>query len=405
MLEDAIEHAQAAGDADLVAALILELMSPVWASGRVDTVLRWMQWLEGHPSATHYAAVMANGALIYALLGQAGEAERWAEVAERLPPRAAPCLTEARFRAAPLSARESWPATAWRRCAARRRPPGWNWVPGSPFRATMAHVEGLSHLLEGDLDDADAVFSARFGIGGREGNMPFVSLILAERSVVATERNDWPAADACRTDALRTVDDGGFDGYWTSALVFAVAARSAAHRGDMPAARQLSRRAAQLRPLLTYALPVVAVQTLVELARAYLGFADQDGAAAALDQAARILRRRPDLGSCLRPSAQLQARVGEIRSAPIGASSLTAAELRLVPLLPTHLYDAGDRRPASHLPQHRQVRADLALSKARGVVTQRGGGPRRRSRAPRLQRPVLRWPAGPQPDLRSSLTR
>ena len=60
-------------------------MSPVWASGRVDTVLRWMQWLEGHPSATHYAAVMAHGALIYALLGRATEAEQWAEVAERSP--------------------------------------------------------------------------------------------------------------------------------------------------------------------------------------------------------------------------------------------------------------------------------------------------------------------------------
>ena len=148
-----------------------------------------------------------------------------------------------------------------------------------------------------------------------------------------------------RGRALRTVDDGGFDGYWTSALVFAAAARSAAHGGDMPTARRLSRRAAQLRPLLTYALPVVAVQTLVELARAYLGFADQDGAAAALDQAARILRRRPDLGTLPTTVAELQARVGEIRSAPIGASSLTAAELRLVPLLPTHLSmrEIGDR--------------------------------------------------------------
>ena len=37
--------------------------------------------------------------------------------------------------------------------------------------------------------------------------------------------------------------------------------------------------------------------------------------------------------------------MGEIRSAPIGASSLTAAELRLVPLLPTHLsmQEIGDR--------------------------------------------------------------
>ena len=47
MPEAAIEHAQAAGDADLVARLVLDLAQPVWASGRVDTVLRWMEWLEG----------------------------------------------------------------------------------------------------------------------------------------------------------------------------------------------------------------------------------------------------------------------------------------------------------------------------------------------------------------------
>jgi len=127
--------------------------------------------------------------------------------------------------------------------------------------------------------------------------------------------------------------------------VFATSARSAAHRGDMTIARRLSRRAAQLRPLLTAAMPVVAVQTLVELARAYLGFADQDGAAAALGQADRILQRRPGLGTLPKTVALLRARAGEVRSSPIGASSLTAAELRLVPLLRTHLsmQEIGDR--------------------------------------------------------------
>lgn len=337
MPEEAIEHAQAAGDPDLVARLILELMSPVWASGRVDTVLRWMQWLESHPSATHYAAVMAHGALIYALLGRAVEAEKWAEVAERLPPDAG-ALPDGSTVAGTLHYLRANLARDGMAVMRAEAQAAWDGLgPGSPFRATMAHVEGMSHLLEGELARADAVMSRASDLAAALDNMPFVSLILAERFVVATERNDWPVAESFAQRALRIVDDGGFDGYWTSALVFATAARSAAHRGDMLAARRLTRRAAQLRPLLTDALPVVAVQTLVELARAYLGFADQDGAATALGQAARILSRRPDLGTLPRTVAVLQARVGEIRSAPIGVSSLTAAELRLVPLLPTHL--------------------------------------------------------------------
>ena len=337
MPEDAIRHAQAAGDADLVSKLTLDLMSPVWASGRMATVLGWMQWLEAHPSATHYAAVMANGALIYALLGRAAEAERWAEVAERHPPGdlSLPDGSTASGALHYLRANLARKGMASMRTEAQAA-----WValgPGSPFRATMAHVEGMSYLLEGDLHDADTAFSGALELAVSQGNMPFVGLILAERSVVATARNDWASAEVLADSALRTVNEGGFDGYWTSALVFATAARSAAHRGDMPVARQLSRRAAQLRPLLTYALPVVAVQTLVELAHAYLGYADQEGAAAVLNQAAGILRRRPDLGTLPKTVAQLQARVGEIRAAPIGASSLTTAELRLLPLLPTHL--------------------------------------------------------------------
>jgi LuxR family maltose regulon positive regulatory protein len=101
-----------------------------------------------------------------------------------------------------------------------------------------------------------------------------------------------------------------------------------------------------MRPLLTYALPVVSVQALLELARAYLALADPAGASAVLAQAHGILQQRPDLGSLPAAAARLQARVDQITAAPAaGMSSLTAAELRLLPLLPTHLSfpEIGDR--------------------------------------------------------------
>jgi hypothetical protein len=47
---------------------------------------------------------------------------------------------------------------------------------------------------------------------------------------------------------------------------------------------------------LTYPLPVVSVQALLELARAYLALDDPGGARAVLRQANDILQRRPDLG-------------------------------------------------------------------------------------------------------------
>jgi LuxR family maltose regulon positive regulatory protein len=51
-----------------------------------------------------------------------------------------------------------------------------------------------------------------------------------------------------------------------------------------------------------------------------------------------LLRRRPGLGTLVADAGALRAQLANERgSSPPSASSLTAAELRLLPLLPTHL--------------------------------------------------------------------
>ena len=210
-------------------------------------------------------------------------------------------------------------------------------APESPYRATMLHVEALSHLLSGDLDHADACLARAVDSASRVGNLPSVSVLLAERGIVAIERDDWTTAAAYAEQALAIVHDGQFDEYWTSALVYAWAARVALHRGDTEQGRQLVAVAARLRPLLSYALPVMSVQVLLEMAQAYLGLADPGGARAVLRQADDILQQRPALGTLPARVAELQSKVDTIRTGALGASSLTTAELRLLPLLPTHL--------------------------------------------------------------------
>ena len=82
----------------------------------------------------------------------------------------------------------------------------WNGLsPDSPYRATMLHVEGLSHLLEGDLDRADALLSRAVDAATRAGILPFVPVLLAERGIVAIERDDWAAAAAFAEQALATM--------------------------------------------------------------------------------------------------------------------------------------------------------------------------------------------------------
>jgi len=133
------------------------------------------------------------------------------------------------------------------------------------------------------------------------------------------------------------VENGHFRDYWTSALVYAWASRAATHRGDISQARFYLGRGSRLRPLLTYALPVVSVQALLEMTRSYSALGDPMGASAVLAQAREILQQRPDLGLLSELAGQLHASLATGRTRSNGASSLTAAELRLLPLLSTHL--------------------------------------------------------------------
>jgi len=336
MSEQAIGHAQAAGDYDRVVRLILELQQPVWASGRVETVLRWMEWIRDVTSAEHYGAIAVHGSLIFALLGQPGEAERWAAAAERasstgiLPDGSTIEATLAYLRA--ILCRKG--------IGEMRRDAQLAWEglsPASPYRATMLYTEGISFLLEGDPARAGPILARALNLATHSGSLPLAGLILAEQCGVAAERNDWAEVTTLAGQAAAIVEDGHFGDYWTSALAYAWASRAAAHSGDVSRARFYLGRASRLRPLLTYALPVVSVQALLEMTRAYITLADPGGAAAVLAQADDILRQRPDLGVLAELAGQLQAGLATGTSHAIGASSLTAAELRLLPLLSTHL--------------------------------------------------------------------
>jgi LuxR family transcriptional regulator, maltose regulon positive regulatory protein len=64
---------------------------------------------------------------------------------------------------------------------------------------------------------------------------------------------------------------------------------------------------------------------------------DAAGARVVLRQAREILRRRPDLGILPREAEELWSRHDTSRGRTVGVSSLTTAELRLLPLLSTHL--------------------------------------------------------------------
>ena len=307
--EAAIEHAQHAGDADRVARLVLKVANPVWASGRMDTVLRWMEWFSANdlieqPPGRRRARRLDLRA------HRPGRRRRTLGGGRRTrPAHAARWPTGTPWRARWRTCARCCAATDSTRCATTRRRRCEGLSPTSPYRAAMLHAQGVAHLLQGDPDQADLFFARAVDEATSAGVLPFIPVLLAERGLVAIERDDWPEAEALATQALAIMHDGQFDDYWTSALVYAWGARIASHRGEVARPVTSSVRAARLRPLLTYALPIVSVQALLELARAYIALADPGGARAALRQIHDIHQHRPELGTLPDQAAELRAKL------------------------------------------------------------------------------------------------
>jgi LuxR family transcriptional regulator, maltose regulon positive regulatory protein len=156
--------------------------------------------------------------------------------------------------------------------------------------------------------------------------------------LVAIARSEWDRAEVLAEQARTALRHGHIEDSYCAALARAAQARIALHRGDIQAARQHLVSAQRVRPLLTYAMPHEAVLVRIELTRVHLALADLPGARTLMAEIDELLQRRPGLGTLVDEAQALRARLAAERvSASPGASALTAAELRLLPLLSTHL--------------------------------------------------------------------
>ena len=335
--EAAIGYAQAAGDVNRTARLIVRNYLDTYNSGRAATVERWLGWLDAHGAIETNAAVAVIGGLTAALWGRPAEAERFADAAERASYDGTLYDGSASI--------DSWLALMraqhCRRGVARMRTDAELAVAtlarGSRLRPSAMVLLAISHWLAGDIDQADDLFADVAEEGVALGAWAPVTFALGERGAIAIERGAWVHAEELADRALRYIRRSLMEEYPTSALAYSVAARVALHRGDRPGAEELLTRAQRLRPRLTYALPHLAIQTRLELARVYLALADAAGAATMLRETESILRRRPDLGTLPDQVDELRDSLKTMHTQAPGASTLTEAELRMLPHLATHL--------------------------------------------------------------------
>jgi LuxR family maltose regulon positive regulatory protein len=335
--EAALEYSIAAGDAGTAAGLMEKLVIPAHRQGRVTTIQRWFRWLEdrsgieGHP----LAAVLA--ALFSALTGRPAEAERWAGVVDRWqygdPARPGDPATEA------------WAAVMrtflCRRGAEQMRADAdeavRRFAAQSFATPAPAFLQGIARILCGDPEGGEESLEDGVSVGEAVGAHEDVALALCERALVAMTRDEWGQAEVLASEAHTALRRAGIEESYATPLVSAVQARTAMHRGNVLAARQQLVSAQRQRHLLTYALPYLAVQARIELVRVHLALADLAGARTLMREVDELLSRRPGLGNLAAEAQALRARLSaEHGPSAAGASALTAAELRLLPLLATH---------------------------------------------------------------------
>jgi LuxR family maltose regulon positive regulatory protein len=195
----------------------------------------------------------------------------------------------------------------------------------------------IATMLGGAVDLADQELEEAIEQLEHDGATNAATIATSERALIAIGRGDRDAADALVAHASAIRDGHRLTRYTSAALTYALAARLAIWHADLPRARRESATAQRFRPLMSPVVPWLSVQYLLELVHVQIALADAPGARALLREIDAIIARRPDLGTLVRETEDVRAQVDGIRTAAPGASALTSAELRLLPLLRTHL--------------------------------------------------------------------
>lgn len=327
-LATAAEHAYAGGDLDHVARLVA-VGGLTASTARSVTGERWLAWFDRPELLRSHPETAALGTWAHLVQGRSADARRWRNAVVAAGGSQAAVLAllgaarcehgvERMLADAQTAVSELGPASHWQPVALLLR--------------------GVAELLLGKVASAEETLADASEAAESAGATEIEAWALAELALVASASGDESQARQRALQACERVDERQLHADPSSALAFAVAARFHLRRGETESARLARERADALVPQLTHALPWHAVQTLLELARVELAVADADAADRRLEVAFEVLGRRPRLGDLARQADGLADQIRALAGRRDGKQSgLTTAELRLLPLLTTHL--------------------------------------------------------------------
>ena len=332
-----LEHLLAVKDRDRCVQVATSLVLPTFQAGKISTVHRWLTEL-GDPAIQSHPPLAVLAGWITTLSGQTSEAQRWAAFLDSATHDGLPEDGTASFASARAMLRAimcgAGPAQmlADTTLALAQEPP---W---SPWRDVAVTLHGEAHLLLGDLDAAESLFTEGATRAASAGNASSQIDAEAELALLAMDRGHWDQASAHVGVALAVVEDANMNDYSTSLLAFVAAARACLHRGELDEADRQLTRMMRARPVVTYVLPWLAVRVRLFAAKVYWARGDFSSARHLMREIRDILRLRPNLGTLIEQVTEFHTIMDSASTTgAIGGSPLSQAELRLLPFLQTHL--------------------------------------------------------------------
>ena len=333
MLETAIDFAMQAGDAARVARSLPRLVESAWNEGRVETVLAWLDWFETQDGPGAFPRVAMLGSLIYGLVGRSARALRWADLARVDQP--------SRIQDSDAGLAALVRASMCRAGVARMADDAEMAVSLLPADSTWSPTArillGVAIAIEGRRRSADVELAAATELASAADSSPTHAAIgFVFRAALAMDRGDWTVAEALARQARTVAVDGEVAEGAAGMAVDAMSARIAARRGALHQATADAVRAQRLRANVGHAVPWLAIRARLDLAWALLALADPTAADTMLGEAEEVVGRDPALGVLVEEIEELRGHLERSIEGPAGASMLTLAELRLLPILATH---------------------------------------------------------------------
>ena len=240
--ESAVEHSLTGRDLEAAALYMTPVVVAVFNRGRAATVARWLAALDD-PMFARHPPLAVYAAWIHLLSGRPDAAERMAEIADGvgfdgwLPDGAGSfesmraALRAAMARHGPRRMLED--ATQ----AVEREPPESRW------RGVALVGLAYAHLLVGDGVAPEPMLEAA------SSRAPAAAMFsLAKQAAIRINRSDWDSAERLSKESMENLLEAHYEGLVPAILAYGVAARVAAHRGDLARAREYPRSGAARPP-------------------------------------------------------------------------------------------------------------------------------------------------------------